>query len=172
MTHPKITPKNLHYDDTLPPFLQRMRANQSSLDGRHERAIARPKRARNTEEEEEDEPVYVDETGEVVRREDVEKLGEGKNEDKGQEGEEKKDGERKTGRIEGKEKIATIGGARRKKVGKLVGGDEGPKDRDDIKKEGGNAEKEKVSWSVTDAKPKGKKKVKKMKLSFNDEDGA
>src|SRR6266700_4140767 len=66
-TMSKITPKNLHYDDTPPPFLARFRANNASRDGREEYHVVRPKKARNAEEEAEDEPVYFDEgTGETL----------------------------------------------------------------------------------------------------------
>ena len=43
-----------------------MRAAQGPSDGRHERAIARPRRARDAAEVEDEAPVVVDERGEVV----------------------------------------------------------------------------------------------------------
>ena len=65
----KITPKNLSYDSTLPPFLQRLQANNNSRDGRNDFQSARPKKARNPEEDAEDEPVYFDEeSGETLTK--------------------------------------------------------------------------------------------------------
>src|SRR4051794_18780808 len=65
----KITPKNLQYDSSLPPFLARLQANNNSRDGRQEFHAARPKKPRNAEEEAEDEPVYFDEgTGETLTK--------------------------------------------------------------------------------------------------------
>jgi Domain of unknown function (DUF4604) len=77
MSNPKITPKNLTYNTTLPPFLARLQASNSSaaLDGRHERPLARPRRARDPNADAEDEPAYVDETtNEILDREEVGKL--------------------------------------------------------------------------------------------------
>lgn len=181
MSNAKITPKNLSYDTSLPPFLQRMQANNTSnADGRHERAIARPRKARTKEDEEDDAPLIVDERGWVVEDD-----GEGKAETgtkaagdgqarKGEEDEGAGDVEKME---EGKEKIAAIGGARKRKVGKVVGAEEG----DD--EEGGHS-KSKITKSIsgdkdgaaktdgTDTKAKvgGKKKGKKIKLSFGDDD--
>ena len=70
MASTKITPKNLSYDSTLPPFLARLQAaNSNSSDGRQEFQVARPKKLWNAQEEEEDEPVYFDEaSGETLTR--------------------------------------------------------------------------------------------------------
>ncbi|CAD6443876.1 c4f9d0e3-e0f9-4cc0-8917-d60b83ed44d1-CDS [Sclerotinia trifoliorum] len=59
----KITPKNLSYNNTLPPFLQRLQANNSSANGRHEFTISRPSKLRDEDEEKESEPVVFDEKG-------------------------------------------------------------------------------------------------------------
>ena len=159
----KITPKNLQYDSTLPPFLARIQANNTSRDGRHEFSIARPKRARNAEDDAEDEPVYFDEgTGETLTK------GEWEQREKVNVGDEEvgveKDGMRSTGErkdVEGKEgveKIAAIGGSRKRKGGKVIGGED---------EEGSVVLKDKK-----DSKAEGKapKKGKKIKLSFGDDE--
>ena len=167
----KITPKNLQYDSTLPPFLARMQANNTSRDGRHEFSTARPKKARNAEDDAEEEPVYFDEgTGETLTKgewEEREKVNAG-DEEVGAEKDGmgstgvRKDGESK----EGAEKIAAIGGSRKRKGGKVIGGEdeEGKegvvlKDKKDSKAEGNKPEKGKAA-----------KKGKKIKLSFGDDE--
>ena len=64
----KITPKNLHYDTTLPPFLARLQASHSARDDRHEFDVARPRKKRDANEEREDEPVYVEANDSALRR--------------------------------------------------------------------------------------------------------
>jgi hypothetical protein len=172
----KITPKNLSYDSTLPPFLARL---QSAPQERNEFQAARPKKQRTAEDEAEDEPVYFDEgSGETLSRreweerenaaEEAEKIGE-----EGEEGVKK--GERKGEIKEGKEKVAAIGVGKKRKVGKIVGGDEEEEDINAASKEPTKAEGPKPegqSKKADAAKSKGKtaKKGKKIKLSFGDED--
>lgn len=70
----KIKSKDLSYDSNLPPFLQRLHdqnAGRGDTD-RHERAIARPKRAKDSNED--DGPTVVDDSGETLSKDDVEKL--------------------------------------------------------------------------------------------------
>ncbi|KAI9051440.1 hypothetical protein LZ554_004486 [Drepanopeziza brunnea f. sp. 'monogermtubi'] len=180
----KITSKNLHYDDTLPPFLARLRANNDAGDGRHEYTVARPKKTRTAEDEAEDEPVYFDEgSGETLTKseweareageaiEDVERCVEGGIEAGKKEGLWKGD--------IGKEKIAGIGGGKKRKVGKFVGGQDEDEDGD----EDGYAPEKKVYAEKKDAaaktpststkkteKGKPGKKAKKIKLSFGDDE--
>jgi hypothetical protein len=165
----KITPKNLHYDNSLPPFLARLQANNASQDGRHEYHVARPKRARNAEEEAEDEPVYFDEgTGETLTKteweakeaEDVEK-GDG-------ESTANKEGVKPEGGKElkeSKEKLAAMQSYKKRKAGKVVG----KEDDEEV-----TPETEKKSAPKADGKKaeKGKstKKGKKIKLSFGDDE--
>jgi hypothetical protein len=172
----KITPKNLHYDSTLPPFLARLQANNDTRDGRHEFHAARPKKARNPEDEVEDEPVYFnEETGETLTKKEWEAKEENEGEvgSKGEESEVKDtvaDGDKTVAEVkEGKEKLAAIGGGKKRKVGKVVAGDEEGPEPASVKsgatsgganRVGGNVEKGKVSA----------KKVKKMKLSFGDDE--
>ena len=174
----KITPKNLSYDTTLPPFLQRLQANNSSRDDRNEFQSARPKKARNPEDEAEDEPVYFDEeTGETLSRrewEEKEKAeevghgggGDGNDEKGGADGEGAGDVEAK---LEEKERIAAIGGARKRKAGRVIdGGDreEGDVLRDmrSLAKGGKGLEGKRIEVKST------KKKGKKIKLSFGDDE--
>lgn len=173
----KITPKNLSYDSTLPPFLARLQAHNTSNNDRHEFAIARSKKARNPDEEAEDEPVYFDEErGETLTKSEwetreVEKDREKRDENgDGDEKDELRDSENKgksEGIKEGKrkkdEKIASIGGGKKRKVGKVVGGE----DEDELAvtaKKASKQEEKKIE------KGKTAKKAKKIKLSFGDEE--
>lgn len=155
---PKLQAKNLTYDTSLPPFLQRLRAlNTSSTDGRHERPLARPKRARNADDDAEDEPTYVDEAGVGLDGAELRSLGltkgaAGEEEEAAAEEEEEGEKERET------EKMAAIGAARRRKVGKVVGADEDAA--------GAAAPKDEAQQAA----PKPKKKAKKVKLSFGDDE--
>jgi hypothetical protein len=165
----KITPKNLHYDTTLPPFLARLQASQSARDDRHEFDVARPRKKRDADAEREDEPVYVDgDTGEVVSLEEKMREGEKNEAEKGdeKEGEQGEEGRRI------KENMAIIGGSRKKrKMGRVVGGDEeGEGGGEGIKKEDSREKEVEESKKGEKDKGKGLKKVKKIKLSFGDEE--
>lgn len=163
----KITPKNLHYDDSLPPFLARLRAAQSTSDSRSEYHAARPKKPRNPDEEAEDEPVYfAEESGETLskaeweakdaEKEETDVVGEGE----GVEG--------KVGEEGGKEKVkeAAIGVSKKRKAGKVVGGEE---EEEEVK---GESAKKSVPKGEGKKVEKGKstKKGKKIKLSFGDDE--
>ncbi|CAK3806503.1 Hypothetical predicted protein [Lecanosticta acicola] len=74
MSEKKIKSKDLTYDSSLPPFLQRLHdrnAGRGDAD-RHERPLARPKKAKDPHED--DGPTVVDETGETLSKEEVAKL--------------------------------------------------------------------------------------------------
>jgi hypothetical protein len=170
----KITPKNLSYDNTLPPFLQRLQANNNS-DGPNQFQPSRPKKPRNADDEAEDEPVYFDEqSGETLTKREWEEKQDG--------GEEVDDGESQAGKgglgagkketkgeMAGKEKIAAIGVSKKRKAGKIVGAQDrngGEKENGDVaeiktveKGEGKKAESGKIA-----------KKGKKVKLSFGDDE--
>lgn len=165
----KITSKNLHYDDSLPPFLARLKANNAASDGRHEYTVARPKKARTAEDEAEDEPVYFDErSGETLTKSEWEAREAGFEE--GKEGE-KADGEESAVKAElgkeGKEKVAAIGGGKKRKAGKVVGGDE--EDEATPLKKAVMETKASIPGKKTE-KGKGVKKGKKIKLSFGDDE--
>lgn len=75
----KIKSKDLTYESNLPPFLQRLHAQKGGASGgdpdRHEHQIARPKKPQATDED--DGPTIVDESGETVSKEEMEKLASG-----------------------------------------------------------------------------------------------
>jgi hypothetical protein len=183
MSTSKITPKNLSYDTTLPPFLARLHSQNPST-SLHEYTIARPKKSRTAEDIADDEPVYFNEdTGETLTkgewdaRENDQETSNGGEEDK----EGKNEGEKEGGVIRAKEeKSATIGISKKRKVGKVIGGseDEGEayekakkhitlKSSKSSDKPGKVEEKKEVGPK----KPAvGKKKGKKVKLSFGDDE--
>ena len=74
MPEGKIKAKDLQYDNSLPPFLQRLHAQNAGRgdQDRHERPLARPKRAKDHDED--DEPTVVDEAGETVSKAELEKI--------------------------------------------------------------------------------------------------
>lgn len=166
----KIKAKDLTYDSSLPPFLQRLHAQNAGFgDGdRHERPIARPKRAKVHEEE--DEPTVVDESGETVSKADLAKMT--ATEDKPEGGEEggnvkgSLDGEGEamvSGAIPGgKEARKFTDGAavKKRKVAKVVGESEDGVEEDAEKTHSGSMKK------VT----KKAKKSKPIKLAFDDGD--
>ncbi len=167
----KITPKNLHYDSSLPPFLARLQNAHSSSDGRHEYAVARPKKPRNAEEEAEDEPVYFDEgTGETLTKgewEENEKLErkEGQVEGGKEDGAGGNEGGGASRNERGKEKVAGIGGGKKRKAGKIVGANE---EGQVSKPEAGLGPGEKKGANAKVEKGKSVKKAKKIKLSFDE----
>ncbi|KAI1351614.1 hypothetical protein F5Y01DRAFT_282126 [Xylaria sp. FL0043] len=140
----KITSKNLTYDTSLPPFLARLRGQQSARSGPDSILAAhrRPGQKRSASEEAEDAPVVVDEDGNVVAGFLV-----GSEEDKveatGQETEQKQNQDQENSRegdLAQKEKVAGIGGSRKRKVGRVVGegqssNDEGGRNRANRAKE-------------------------------------
>jgi Domain of unknown function (DUF4604) len=163
----KITPKNLHYDDSLPPFLARLRANNASSDGRHEYHTARPKKPRNAEEDAEDEPVYFDAgTGETLTKNEWE-AKESTLEAEKTEGSGNKEGAGPGEGTEGKEskqKLTAIGSSKKRKAGKVVGGNDEEEPADLGKKPVHKPEVKKLE------KEKSAKKGKKIKLSFGDDE--
>ncbi|RFU26496.1 hypothetical protein B7463_g9831, partial [Scytalidium lignicola] len=185
----KITSKNLHYDTTLPPFLARLQANQGASDGRHEFTVARPKKPRNAEEDAEDEPVVFDEvSGESLTRKEWEERAQEETKSKDKDEDEKDGGggqelSREEGNERVKEKIAEIGVAKKRKAGKVIGGDD--EDESDEAKviskktDGKKIERASASADRSATKSEGKKlekggkaskKGKKIKLSFGDDE--
>lgn len=193
----KITGKNLHYDSSLPPFLARMQANQNARDGRQEFTVARSKKPKSAEEEAEDEPVIFDEvSGESLTRkqweeregnESTSKLNEENEDDKlGGESHELGQGKEEEGGIaRTKEKVAEIGGGKKRKVGKVIGGGTGDDDEDasetnTLVSKKAEGDKKAAQSSGKDAPSslgkkvdkggKSSKKGKKIKLSFGDDE--
>lgn len=177
MPSDKIKYKDLSYDSSLPPFLQRLHAQKAGLgdSDRHERPIARPKRAKAHEEE--DEPTVVDESGETVTKAEFDKMTANL----------ASDGQKDSGHITGKleaDDEAMVSGAiqsdsvapkqdqkltdgtatKKRKAAKVIGEDEARegKEDDDPVKDGDDSAVKKVS-------KKAKKKAKPIKLAFDDE---
>lgn len=177
--------KDLHYDhDNEPAFLRRIRAQNSGLDDRHERPVARPKRVKVDDED--DAPTYVTQDGnETLGKEDYEKLMASENErgrDADGAGEEtpgvrgksvgsepKASGALPVGTVETgtdeakKTKPVTEAGlgSKKRKVARVVG-----EESDDDQVNGDQTE----SKVATKTKPK--KKAKPIKLSFGDDEAA
>ncbi|EMC97945.1 hypothetical protein BAUCODRAFT_146546 [Baudoinia panamericana UAMH 10762] len=178
----KIKSKDLQYDSTLPPFLQRLHdqnAGRGDSD-RHERPIARPKRARDPDEDD-DGPTVVDESGETVSKDDLEQLTKpgtesaSVSEDVGGSisGDVHTDAAPKAsgalpvnGESHALRKVTDGLTTKKRKAAKVVGDDQ-------AKDEGAeSAEKGKSSSSRGGKAPaKTKKKPKAVKLAFNDDDG-
>lgn len=158
---PKITSKNLSYDASAPPFLAALRARASGQHGPDPILAAqrRSGKKRSSSEEAEDVPLVVDEDGNVVNLE-VDKDGT------------VKDDQEYGGVVEGKEEAvvkeqeskSAIGG-RKRKVGKVVG----EAAEEDGGKMNGKDDKEKSQEENKNRKPK--KKAKKIKLSFDEDEG-
>ncbi|OBT66858.1 hypothetical protein VE03_04017 [Pseudogymnoascus sp. 23342-1-I1] len=157
---PKITSKSLSYDVSLPPFLQRLRAENTGAST----AAPRPKRAPNPDADEEDEPVYVDEEGGALDEAELRSLGvTKKGGKKGEEAAEEAKPEAVGGPERKEEKIAAIGATRKRKVGKVIGAPE--------EEEGKGGDTAAVTAGKDkQAPPQKKKKVKKVKLSFGDDE--
>lgn len=157
---PKITSKNLSYDNSAPPFLAALRAQAAGATGPDPLLAAQRRSAkkRSSSEEAEDVPLVVDEDGNVVNLE-VDKDGTVKESanyplDSSTEKEPTKEPESK----------AAIGG-RKRKVGKVIGEAAEDKETEGKKEKLGDADKE----AVKNRKPK--KKAKKIKLSFDEDEG-
>lgn len=168
----KIKSKDLSYDSSLPPFLQRLH-NQNAGRGdtdRHERQIARPKKSKDPNDD--DGPTVVDESGETLSKDEVDKLT--KQPEPGVEDTENVKGEldpatepKASGALpdpKASESKVTDGTATKKrKVAKAVGKDD--EDDETTGKSGEGAEK-----SVAKTVKKAKKKAKPVKLAFDDDE--
>ena len=131
----KITSKNLHYDNSLPPFLARLRGQQAAHTGPDPILAShrRPGQKRSASEEAEDAPIVVDEAGNVITLKDG--FPEEDDKTEAQEGKDKdpqieEDGDfNQAGRE--KETVAGIGGSRKRKVGRVIGEQQSDDDDDD-----------------------------------------
>ena len=171
--------KNLQYEKQVPAFLQRLRGEQANADGRHNVQIARPRKDRLKTADDDDAPTIVDETtGEVVERDEYEKMVKGEREvgqsnveteqpvaEKSVENEDAIR-ERRDAKGPEKQQVAEVGAPRKRKAVKVVGKD--IEDTDVVKT--GTVDKT-ASTGTTDP-PKGKpvKKGKKVKLSYDEPD--
>ncbi|KAF9891791.1 hypothetical protein FE257_003272 [Aspergillus nanangensis] len=163
--------KDLAYDAKEPAFLQKLRGQYGSQDGRLERPTTRPRKPKADTGDDDDEPTYVDEeTNEVITKEDYAALVRG-NDQQDPEGNgksaadqtspedvEDKPTAEKDAPIS-KQAIAEIGGPKKRKQAKVVVGEDHPPAGDETE----NAPRK----DPGSRKPKQKKK--KIKLSFDDE---
>jgi len=149
--------KDLHFDNSQPAFLQRLRGQlQSGDSARHEQPTARNKRAK--ENDEDDAPTYVmEDTNQSLTKAEYEALVSCK--DSKEEGcSSLRDAEVDA---KSKDKIVEVGGnPKKRKVAKIVGDEQ-----DDTVK--GQMSKK----SDTKAVNKSKKKAKAVKLIFDDGEG-
>lgn len=74
MVEGKIKGKDLQFDKSLPPFLQKLHAQKGGFGDtdRHERAIARPKKAKDDNDD--DGPTMIDESGETLTKDEYARL--------------------------------------------------------------------------------------------------
>lgn len=176
----KLKSKDLTYDSSLPPFLRRLHAQKGGFgdQDRHERPVARPKRAKAHEED--DEPTVVDESGETVSKADLEKmtaaegiskvLSEGAEEGGNVTGSLKGEGEAMvsgaiqdgTAGLKSEQKVTDGAAVKKRKIVKVVGEDEHDRPDDSKDDEGKGTSAKKVA--------KKGKKAKPIKLAFDEGD--
>ncbi|KAK4174337.1 hypothetical protein QBC36DRAFT_333866 [Triangularia setosa] len=183
---PKITAKNLQYNTTLPPFLARLRGeatSSSEFDGSSGgggpdpilAARRRPTKKRSGSAEAEDAPTIVDEHGNTVQDVTVGLDGSVKTTAPAPAGPQEKggdnDGDKPTAEDQ-KQATASIGAAgKKRKVGKVIGAD--ADEEEDQNKTAVPAQNSKAGdkdGSTSAPKTKPKKKAKKIKLSFGDDE--
>ncbi|KAJ4351160.1 uncharacterized protein N0V89_006499 [Didymosphaeria variabile] len=146
--------KDLHYDDTQPAFLRRMRGELAGDgSGRHEQPIPRNKRLKK-DDDEDDAPTYVlEDTNQSMTKAEYEAMVAGKDATKADD-----DATQDEATTQSKDNIAEVGKVTKKrKVAKVIAEEE----------EGDGKETQ-----VPEKKPvkKAKKKGKPVKLSFGDEE--
>ncbi|KAK5627825.1 hypothetical protein RRF57_003540 [Xylaria bambusicola] len=119
----KITSKNLTYDNSLPPFLARLRGQATARSGPDPILAAhrRPGQKRSASEEAEDAPVVVDEAGNVISFPEGDEKPETKEESDKQDANAQIDEDSDLTQGKEKEKVAGIGGSRKRKVGRVIG---------------------------------------------------
>lgn len=178
---PKITAKNLQYNTTLPPFLARLRGeatSSSEFDGGGPDPILaarrRPTKKRSGSAEAEDAPTIVDEHGNTVQDVTVGVDGSVKATASAPAEEEKggHDDSKPAAENQAQAKAASIGAVgKKRRVGKVVGADA---DEEDQKKDAAptaNTKAEDKEGTASAPKTKPKRKAKKIKLSFGDDEG-
>lgn len=173
-----IKSKDLSFNKQEPAFLRRIRESNSGHNDRHERPVARPQRPRDPNADEEDAPIYVDEGGDTLSKAEydamVKQTEDGTND--ATTAATKPDetvGGSVVGELQGTEPLASgairggkavlvdAGVSKKRKVAKIVGGeDEGVKE--------GEGEVERRKPVVKKVKKKGKP----IKLSFDDDEEA
>lgn len=165
----KVTSKNLSYSSSLPPFLAALRAQTSGASGPDPLAAAQRRAAkkRSSSEEAEDAPLVVDEHGNTVTVE-VDEDGTVKEtaaKAADEAGPQDANSEDRPEKREAEARSA-IGG-RKRKVGRVIGDT-----ADDIvHKDAPHSDKKDSKKAEAPADKKVKKKTKKIKLSFDEDEG-
>ena len=169
--------KGLEYDKHEPAFLRRMRGEYGGLDGRHNVQIARPKKDRLKTGDDDDDPVIVDEQGELVEKSEFERRQKQGGDHDQQSGVEavKDDAEAIAKEQQSdRQKVTEIGGMRKRKAVKVIGAEDDDADKVSAATEL-RIEKEEKEGEVKAVKKKDagatKKKGKKIKLSFDEPEG-
>ncbi|KAF3908455.1 hypothetical protein ABW21_db0202953 [Orbilia brochopaga] len=164
--------KNLSYESKEPAFLQRLRAQAAGT--YQERPLNRPKKQRNPEDDEEDQPVYVLEDNSTLSGKEFEALkDETEAKAKTETAEDgtppdstlkPPDGDSKA-KEKAKDAVLEVGAkAQKRKIGKIVGAEaSGDEEENTAKKKDEKTGKEEVRKAK---KPRPKRKVK---LSFGDD---
>lgn len=153
-----------------PAFLQKLRGQYGTTSGRLERPAARPRKLKDGKDDDDDEPVYVDEeSNEVISKEEyqalvgdsaTEKEGEATLKEPSTAGGEDKTHTLKESTTAKQSNLTEVGGQRKRKQAKVVGEDK--------------PEVEQTKPENEEAQPKAPasrkpKKAKKIKLSFDEE---
>ncbi|KAK6533493.1 hypothetical protein TWF694_002432 [Orbilia ellipsospora] len=162
--------KNLSYESKEPAFLQRLRAQAAGT--YQERPLNRPKKQRNPEDDEDDEPVYVLEDNSTLSGKEFEALKDktaqdakaadgDKDEPEGKKASEGGKDDQKDAKA--RDSVLEVGAkAQKRKIGKIVGAEASDKEEEPKEK----AEKKKSDETPKKKKPKSKGRVK---LSFGDD---
>lgn len=171
-SHSLVLPCLTSIDSTDPPFLQKLRSQQGGTGGL-ERPIARPRISKRNDNDD-DEPTYVDEEShEVISKDEYKALVQDSNQqdtaqegDKGQDApgsDEKDTTDNGKGAPVSKQKLAEIGGPKKRKQAKVVG------EENTAKAQEGEDEGEAKEKPQEAPSKKPKQKKKKIKLSFDEE---
>ena len=178
----RFNAKNMHYEKQEPAFLRRIRAQNAGLDGRHNVQIARPQKDRLNVKggDDDDAPAIVDENGEDVSKEDLEKMTRSKDGPAPASGTDLRkvtsDPDRviplRESTLNLQQKVAGVGGTttKKRKLVKAVGQDI---DEQDDTKTNASAQDPSKDPAKQDHATKSKvkplkKTMKKVKLSFDD----
>ena len=168
--------KGLEFDRSQPAFLQRLRGEISGQTGdpdRHLDAQARPKRPKRLGAEEDDGPTYVmEDTNTTLTKDEYDALVTG-GENGAAVGANAADGSATDDKGEGQpkqtQKLGAIGAAKKRKVIKVIGGDE---EVDEVKEKNEptkSAKGEDGERKIAEKKGPKKKKAK-VKMNFGDDD--
>lgn len=187
----KITGKNLHYDQSLPPFLARLKGQHAADSDSPDPILAarrRQAKPRSASQDAEDAPLIVDDDGNVLAGVEVaadgtvtanQEAGPGAGGDG--DGDSREPDGTNDGGLDGngadsrkEDKVATIGGTKKRKLGKVIGAD-AEDDKQEKAVPGEHARPLASDKAAAEDKGRGpvkaKKKAKKIKLSFGDDDG-